>query len=658
MKRLFSHYRSWLLFAGLICFAGAPMLHAQTTSAGATQIDPDWEKIRDAQVQMLKKKEQELDRLKEEILSRAQPQTSTSTDLLQAEFKLKEQAWLERVQKYENDISLLRVKAEDQKKEIDSLRSHSGKSGGINALSPTVPVPSGPSESALKEREVQIRAQEKTLESKDQELIRARAEFEKQLSEFDKKIKSEEDRLDGERRENLNARNALETEKRALSEDRNAISVQAQALKDSQKKFEDLQNREKAFGERETGLVLKEKTVSDKLIEAVDREKRISDSQKQLVEERRKWQVERNQLTADLEKRFAEADSRLEKADSIDLERDRIRAGYEKQLKEMRGEIQYEKDKLAQKELEWKEKTREFSQAQNNLEKQIADLKTQLLNSGKTTEQETVLKRQVEELTQRLSTAENLKKGVDAELQALKSKVDAQSNQVGEAAKLQAQIQELRDKQLALENERKAEKDAYEKTMADLRGRLADRENGFESKETELSRKLADAEQKLAEAENKRAVFESQVTELKSRPVAVAGSSVQGDVDVSGLKKEIEALRIENEDWRRSRREVEQTWSEFVNRETQYQMEIKALENQLAAASASSGGRDWSSEAKRVVEERRALSDEKSRMYRELTQERQKLEQDKVEFLRHQREFDQYIKKEQARLDRARQSVG
>ncbi len=655
MKRLFSHCRLQLLSAGVICFFGISALHAQTASSGSAQIDPDWEKIRDAQVQMLKKKEQELDRLKEEILSRAQPQTSNSADLLQAELKQKEQAWTERIQKYENEISLLRVKAEDQKKEIDSLRSNSGKSAEINPALAAAPALSGPSEAALKEREIQIRAQEKTLESKDQELIRARAEFEKQLAEFDKKIKSEEDRLDDERREILNGRNALETEKRALSDERNAVSAQVQGLKESQKKFEDLQNKEKAFGEREAALVLKEKTVSDKLIEAADREKRIADSQKQLVEERRKWQVERNQLTADLEKRFAEADARLEKADSIDLERDRIRAGYEKQLKEMRGETQYEKDKLAQRELEWKEKTREFAQTQNDLEKQIADLKAQLLDSGKTTEKEAVLTRQVEELNQKLFAAENLKKSAEAELMTVKSKVAAQADQSGETSKLQTQIQELRDQQIAREKELKTEKEAYEKTIADLRGRLADRESGFESKETELSRKLADIEQKLAESENKKMSLESQVSDLKSRPIQTTGADARDVADVSALKKEIAALQIENEDWRRSRREVEQTWSEFVNRETQYQMEIKALENQLAAASASSGGRDWSSEAKRVVEERRALSDEKSRMYREVTQERQKLEQEKVEFLRHQREFDQYIKKEQARLDRARQ---
>lgn len=630
-------------------------MHAQTASSGSAQIDPDWEKIRDAQVQMLKKKEQELDRLKEEILSRAQPQTSNSTDLLQTELRQKEQAWAERIQKYENEISLLRVKAEDQKKEIDSLRSNSGKTGASHNAAVPAPSHSGPSEAALKEREIQIRAQEKTLESKDQELVRVRAEFEKQLAEFDKKIKAEENRLDGERREILNGRNALETEKRALAQEQSTISAKTQGLTESQKKFQDLQNQEKAFGEREAALVSKEKTVSDKLVEATDREKRIAESQKQLVEERRKWQVERNQLTADLEKRFAEADSRLEKADSIDLERDRIRAVYEKQLKEVRGEIQFEKDKLAQKELEWKEKTREFSQMQGSLEKQVADLKSQLLNTGKTTEQDAVLSRQVEELTQKLFAAESSKKSTDAELIAVKSKVEAQTAQSGEAVKLQTQIQELRDQQAASEHERKAEKDAYEKTIADLRGRLADRENGFESKETELSRKLADTEQKLAESENKKVVLESQVNELTSRPGLSAGGYVQDDAVVSSLKKEIEALRIENEDWRRSRREVEQTWSEFVNRETQYQMEIKALENQLAATSASSGSRDWSSEAKRVVEERRALSDEKSRMYREVTQERQKLEQDKVEFLRHQREFDQYIKKEQARLERARQ---
>jgi len=704
MKTLFKvQHLALILFILLGFLLPVSVGYAQKSPSGANQIDPDWEKIRDAQVQMLKKKELELDRLKEELLSHAQPQVGMISDEVWAELKKKEQAWTEQLQKYENEISLLRAKVEDQKQELDALRQKTNTEKSTDVFS--VPVADSQALHPLNDREAQIQLQEKRLsegqakidslaeqaagkekelKAKEEELIRLWVDFEKQLSEFDKKIKTEQDRLEAERREVLEGRNAVETEKRVLSQERQELASQLQGIKEDQQKHSDLQMKEKTATDRERALTLKENELIARAAEAADREKRIADSQKQLVEERRQWQIERNQLSVDLEKRFAEADARLEKADTIDLERDRIRAAYEKQLKEVREGVQFEKDKLAQRDLEWKEKLSNAALIQSKQEQQIKDLTAKLSaptgDSQKVEEQSRLLEQSI----QKMNESEKEHQRLEAELSALKAKENQSPDLEPQLSQFRNQLEQQKQNHSKQELEWKASREAYEKQIDELSIRFSDQQSGVSAREQDLSQKLSQTIQKLDEAEKKRTWLESELTALKENSSSARDMESEklktqinqlqdelkimrsenkvvteesSDPELVRLRKELEAVKIENEDWRQSRRQVEKSWSEFVSRETQFQMEIAALKDQLARAASESGGRDWSSEGKRVVEERRALSDEKAKMYRQLTQDRQRYEQEQVEFLRRQREFESYINQEQAKLERLRRQV-
>ncbi len=678
MKSFFRTYPCKLLLAACLCFAGLSSSQAQNASSGAAQIDPDWEKIRDAQVQMLKKKEQELDRLKEELLSRAQPQVGGQAEAVQAELKVKEQDWLRQTQKYENEISLLRAKVEDQKREADALRSISGAQAKPNVKAEQ---DLSSVEAKLKEREAQVVSREK-------EVARMSGDFEKQLAEFNSKIKSEEDRLEAERREMREGRNALETEKRTWSEQHQALAGEAQALKESQRKYQDLEAKTRALAVREAAFAAKEAQLHDKELDAADREKRIAESQKQLVEERRQWQVEKSRLTADIEKRFTEADARLEAADKLDMEKSRVRAGYEKQLEELRNELRLEKDQSAQRELEWKEKARDAAAVQALQGKQIAELNAKILAQSGQVQKEADLTLKLEQVSRKLTDAEKERARLMTELSGLTVKMNQSASAESQSDAVRAELKEQNEKHARQEFEWKTLREEYEKQIADLGDRIAGQQSGMGLKEQELNQKLELAEKKADEAERQLTEVDAELAAFKSKAGAASESSsleakeklaraeseitklrdeieslrrasgfqIQmngSEAELADLKRELEANRRENQEWRQSKREVDQAWSEFVNRETQYQMEIESLQKQIASTSAA-GGRDWNSEAKRVIEERRALSDEKTRLYRQLTQERQKLEQEKVEFLRHQREFDNYVKKEQARLGRSR----
>lgn len=91
----------------------------QSSSDGA-----GWEKIRDAQVQIIRKKQADLDKLKEEILKNKQVQMQPSATVAGIETQLKKHKaeWSAERLKYENQVTFLKEKVEDQRREINGLR--------------------------------------------------------------------------------------------------------------------------------------------------------------------------------------------------------------------------------------------------------------------------------------------------------------------------------------------------------------------------------------------------------------------------------------------------------------------------------------------------------------------------------------------------------
>ena len=372
----------------------SPSLTAFSQSSSPKSVQMDWEEIRDAQVQMLRKKEAELDRMKEELLTRAQPQAQIQSGLpeVEAEFKKQEAEWLQKSDRYENEITLLKVKIDEQKKEIELLRSQLSET-----LKKNQPGQQGKSDAQdLTRRELLIQIQKKELQDKQ-------AEWESQKKQY-QKVKGELARLGKEKIDfqnqaatweasKLQVEQMHEAEKLQLQTDRQALEIQKEIfVKDKaglavetnnfQAKFKELQAASAQAQElvkRETVISSKEQQLSQKQASLDMREKGFRDSQNQIASwEASKLQVDQKQKAEQLQIETERRDFQTQKAA---LEKDRAALAVEKEVLHRQSEklqdlsvqakeITNHEVAVAAREQQWVQKQTEL----NEREKSIANV--------------------------------------------------------------------------------------------------------------------------------------------------------------------------------------------------------------------------------------------------------------------------------------------
>lgn len=228
------------LVAGLMW--PAPLLFAQSPSQKSIPLDTDWEKIRDAQVQMLKKKEAELDRLKEDLLNQTRPQSEASRIAEAKEAVKKVQVEKEAArQDYENRINLLKQKSSEQKKEIEKLQSELKRAlknkpeetAEMQAI-PNIPVVVLPE---IARREADLKLKEDALLEKESKLkdsentVEVQAEFEKEKASWE----LEKNRMDAELQ---SSRADLEQKKNQAEKLNTQLQAQAEQAAQDQRKWE------------------------------------------------------------------------------------------------------------------------------------------------------------------------------------------------------------------------------------------------------------------------------------------------------------------------------------------------------------------------------------------------------------------------------------
>ncbi len=658
-----------------LLFFSYPAL-SQSPSPKSVQIDPDWEKIRDAQVQMLRKKEAELDRMKEELLTRAQPQAQVQTSLseIEADFKKHETEWSQKNDRYENEITLLKVKIGDQKKEIDTLR--------IQLNDVFKKQPPGQQEKVLDQRPADLERRELQLKLQEKQFQDKFADTETQRKQFEAD------------------RNAFKIQKALLEKDKVDSAAETEAFKSKLKDLKGASVQAQALLKRENDILSRERELSQKQSDVQEKEKRVIESQKTLVEEKRNWVNQKTQTDNSLQQKAADAESRLIKVQDDKRLSEAGRQLLEKQVSSLQTQLRESRDNAAERESKWKKREQDLLQAQAGGNSQVVELRARLAKEqADFSQKDTQLKSQVEGLSQKLAQSDAQLKETDLRL---KDKVVQLTNQNSArenewAAKLadlekrkadltaleiqfknkndamEAQSVHLEEKSKALQAQsvqmtKQGEIQAKERTekLADLEKKKAD----LTALEMQFKNKSDALEKQSAELEKKSKVLrqEEQLTSQKENNRSAVGSG-QTSSEVLGLRQKLNEVEKENKTWRQDKRQFDQNWSEFISKEMQYKMEIKdlnkrnqELQNQSAAAFAvsqnSNNDKDWSAEARRVADERRVLGEEKARLYRQLTQDRQDFEQSKVQFSRAQREFEQHVHNEEARLEKLRrQSV-
>lgn len=715
----------------LALFVSAPAF-SQSPSPKSVQMDTDWEKIRDAQVQMIKKKEADLDRMKEELLARAQPQAQMQTGFpeIEAEIKKREAVWLQKSDRDENEITLLKVKIEEQRSEIESLRvkldailkqQPSQSTKLIASPQPTTANLSLQNSAELESREAEFKLKEKQFQERQAEwelkvknaqqdqagfeqLKKEKQSFEKERTDWqaaqlqtEQKRNAERIRIEADRRE-------LDALKKSIETDRVAVQGEQKNLSEKSKSLETVKQQTQNLTKLESDLKLKEQQLSTKQLEFDEREKRIADSQKKLVEEKRLWASQKTETDTGLTRKLTDLEARLSLAQNAKQSAESALKGSQIQVDDLKKQAQSAKDSAAEREMNWKKREQDLLQLRDGEGKQAESLQSRLDD----------LSKKLADAESRFALAQNMKQTAEAVVKNLGVQVDDLKKQVqlgkDSAAESDARWKKREDELLRADAGKGKQADELQSRLDDLTKKLAVSEEeakkaqmllqknteGFakqgKDQETEWVNQISDLEKRntaLAAAEEnlkkKNNDLEARLLQLEDKLKA----SLQKHEDASAaariqpadrvepkteamileLKQKLEQSQIENEKWRSSKKQVEQNWAELVNKEMQYQMEIsdlkernQSLQNQLASTfsvPANAGGkRDWNEESRRVVEERRALGDEKALLYRQLTQDRQGFEQNQVQFSRQQREFEQHVRNEEARLERLRRQSG
>ncbi len=742
-----------------LIFFGFPAF-AQSPSPKSVQIDPDWEKIRDAQVQMLRKKEAELDRMKEELLTRAQPQAKVQSGLpeIEAEFKKHKVEWSQKNDRYENQITLFKVKIEEQKKQIDSLRLQ------LNDVFKKQPA--GQQGVLSVDQEARLKFQDQQVQEELSRLKKEKIDFQNQIKNWDASKLQAQQKNEAELRQLKTDQLVFESQKAAFAKDKAGLAVETEAYRVKSKELKDVSVQAQTLLKRETDLLSKEQQFNQKQTDMIEREKRIADSQKKWAEEKRLWLNQKSQTDAVLAQKLQDAEARLVKAQDAKQLAELNRQKLEEQVTGLKTQLQESQNQITQQEGKWKKREQDLLSAQTGENSQIAELQTQLAKEKTNLSQKEIQwSSQLDALAQKL---------VQSETQSKETELRIKDSELKAANQTNSREKEWQDKFLKMDNEKanliqkdarwKAELDGLSQKLAQSEAQLKETElrrkdgelkaaNQTDTREKKwqdkfskldneksnliqkdaqwkaqldgLSQKLVQSEAQLKEAElrlkdgalkaanqidtrdkewqskfsdleKKKTDLTALETRLKTQSKDLAAQSLQleekykalkqdreqfasqpkvssaalnkqTDLEVMELKKKLELSERDNENWRQNKRQLEQSWSEFINKEMQYQMQITGLqkENQrlqqhLASASAAQqtlvnpAGRDWSEESRRVVEDRRALADEKNRLYRQLTQDRQSFEQSQVQFSRAQREFEQHIRDEEARLEKMR----
>ena len=761
--RILKLFVTAILFLSL-CIPGT--LFAQSPSAKSFQMDTDWEKIRDAQVQMLRNKEAELDRMKEELLTRAQPQARNQTGLpeVEAEFKKREADWLQKTDRYENEITLLKVKIEEQKKERDALRLQlddvlKKQPVGQQAkfLDKKMTDTKNPYSSDLDHREAQIKNQESQiqlrqteLELRQKELKKAqdalvdgekeRVNFKVRVSQWEASQLQAEQKREAEYRQLETDRQAFESQKRAVEAEKARLAHESEIFQTKMKDLTAASDQAKRLLTRETNILAREEQLNLKLASIEKREKQIGAANTKIAEEQQARTNQIKQADAALVGKLAGAEAQIAQLRDAKKFSDLDRAAIAKQISDLQSQLTSAKSAADGKDALLKNREQDFLRGQGVLDSQLIQMKSRLEKEQKVfSEKEIQWKLQLDSLSQKIDQSEArfaqinntktlsdadrnifLKQMADLQLQIQllkKTSDDLTSNlKKSEQALIHAQAsgnQQISDLQLRLEskqkelnqseNERKTQVGDLSKKLQEANAQLSDLGAELQEKDSQIRTQKDTGDQdwakKVLELENKKAdlkvleeqlnkksaALEAQSLHLEEKSNALreeqqaflnqtkdrssASMSDDTNTDILKLRQELLESKNENESWRQSKRQIEQSWADFVNKEMQYQIEISDLKKRntelesrnaanFAVQTNKSGERDWSSEARKIVGDRRALGDEKARLYQQLNHERQEFEKTQIQFLRAQRDFEKYKQSEEIRIEKLRrQSV-